>query len=284
MEGDDRVSRDRDRYARIPGRSWRTAPLSALSLEAAGLLWRAWAYCADQMTDGVVPEHELPSLAKGRATKRIVEELLERGIWERTDGGYRDTVFAAENITRAEWEHRKAGARDRQDKSRRKRREGDASVTRDNDGDPLTQDAGRRTQDSLGSESDAGARAAPRDPADPMRELLLDGFGRRWSAALGEGAWDRSGVHEDHIGRVLRVVRQRPGPEGELERGLDAYFAHCAKAGIRPELGWQLSRDFGSWCARSSLPAGQASSREHRRSLLKELAGRPIPGTEEGAP
>jgi hypothetical protein len=288
------VSWDRDRYARIPGRSWRTAPLSALSLPAAGLLLRAWAYCADQMTDGLIPDHELVSLAKGKPPKDAIAELVRHGVWERTESGYRDRVFAENNISKAQWEERKADARDRQEKSRRTRKAPPAPVTllvtRDVTSDPQTQDARRKTQDALGSASDAGARATPpslrssTESRDPLRDALVEGFSRRWETLLGEGAWDATGIREDHVERVLRVVRQRQGPEGELERGLDAYFAHCAASKVRPELGWMLSRDFGAWCARSSLPAGQASSRDHRRSLLRDLAERPIASPEEPAP
>ena len=54
----------------MPGRAWRTDPYSGLSLEAYGLLMRAWSYFADSMTDGFLPAHELPALAKGRPTKK----------------------------------------------------------------------------------------------------------------------------------------------------------------------------------------------------------------------
>lgn len=298
-------SRDLGRYACLPGDAWRTAPLSGLSLEAFGLVMRCWAFFSDQQTDGYLPQHELVAVAKGAVRRSLIAELLESGVWVEEPRGYRCTVYLSANISREEWELKKAKDADRKERSRREAKsrerdrevmssDGPQSVTRDSrvtsrgeaaesDRDPQTpghQDT--RTPRSAGSASDAGARPTPgslRDSDREMRAALLDGFGRRWAAALGEGQWSQT-ANPAQIALVLDAVRTRVGPEGELERGLDGYFAHCAATKTRPEFGWLLSRDFGRWIAASSLPAGESSGRTRRLDRLKRLAEAPIPSPE----
>lgn len=135
-------TRQKDRYARLPGRAWRTAPLSGLSLAAFGLFSRAWSYMADGMSDGVLPAHELAALAKGPVPKKALEELLAT-VWERVEGGYRCRLYLIENISRQGWEEAKADQNERKARSRARHPTGHGSVTRDTTGDSQTQDTGR---------------------------------------------------------------------------------------------------------------------------------------------
>lgn len=284
--------RDRDRYAKVPGRLWREPDLSGLSLGARGLLLWSWSHFADAMSDGFIPEGMLPSIAGGPFKKEL-GELLAAGVWEKAEHpsgkpGYRCAWYLRSNITREEWEAKKVATVTKVTKHRRG--PGNPAVTgysagteRPETGIPQTQDARRKTQE--GAESASEARAPDprslRDPdpdpePDPLRVALLDGFARRWEAALSEGPWPRHAVREQLVELVLDAVRGRSGPAGELERGLDAYFGHCAQTQVRPEFGWTLARDFGRWCSSSSLPAGAASDRAKRVARLQQLASAPI--------
>lgn len=156
----------RQRYARLMGDFWRHPRTANLSPVAAGILCRAWSYCADQMTDGEVPRFIVAAFFGGNPDEAVVRELVEAGLWEEASAGYRMRDWAERNITKAAWEERKAKARDRVQRYRereaangnasrnalheplptRYERHGNASgnghVTH-----PETHDEGRRTKD-----------------------------------------------------------------------------------------------------------------------------------------
>ncbi len=258
----------KDRYARVPARLWRDPELAGLSLGARGLFLWCWSYFADAMSDGVIPAAAVVQVAGAKHGKELAE-LLARDVWERVEGGYRCTWYlrGKANMTRAEWEEQKAGTKKRVAEHRATRdiERGNDSVTRY----PQTQDTGRRTPDRAESASDARADESSGSPA--FRESLLDGFGRRIESALGEGRWQRETASEKMILFVLGAVASATDVEGDLERGLDAYFAYCAEHRVRPEFGWTLARDFGKWLGRTSLPA-DGSSRSARLAQVQRLA------------
>jgi hypothetical protein len=249
---------------------------------------RAWSYSADQATDGVIPAHVLPGLAHGPPPKRVIAELLQVGVWEAVDDGYRCTLYLEANISREEWEAKKAGQRVRTKRHRDNKDEAAVTdeVTRyiEPPGTPVTQPVTRypqtpghqdtRTPRSAGSASDARAPDPGGGPPSPdLGEALLDGFGRRWERALEEGPWPRT-ASPQCIASVLRVVGSREDPLGSIERGLDAYFADALRVGTRPEFGWRLARDFGAWIGASSLPVG--SSRKSRLEAAQRVAARTL--------
>lgn len=258
--------RPKDRYACIPGRLWRDPGLVGLSLAARGLLFSSWSYAADAMSDGVVTDATLAQLApEKRAREAAVRELVGTGVWERLEAGVRCTWYLGHNISRDAWEETKAAKAAATAASRERQKPAGSSLVT---GYSQTQDAGRRTQD--GAESASDARARPPEAAPSLREELLDGFGRRWESTLGEGRWPRT-ASDACVDAVLDAVHEREDPEGELERGLDAYFAYCADQQLRPEFGWTLARDFGKWLVRATLPAGAPSISE-RRERVRRLA------------
>src|SRR5690606_11718817 len=103
----------RQRYARLMGDFWRHPRTANLSTVAAGILCRAWSYCADQMTDGEVPRFIVAAFFGGNPDEAVVRELVEAGLWEEASAGYRMRDWAERNITKAAWEERKAKARER---------------------------------------------------------------------------------------------------------------------------------------------------------------------------
>lgn len=73
--------------------------------EAAGVYARALAHCSSQLTDGFVPEKVAGLIADGR--RKPITALLEAGLWERDDGGYRIADYLDYNPSRAVVEARR---------------------------------------------------------------------------------------------------------------------------------------------------------------------------------
>ncbi len=57
-----------------------------ISLSALGLWVKCGSYCADMLTDGFVPDNFVKLV---RNSLRLAQELVNSGLWERTEGGYR---------------------------------------------------------------------------------------------------------------------------------------------------------------------------------------------------
>ncbi len=101
-------------------------------LAAVGLYAMAGAYCADQLTDGFVPDWFVRQFANGSRTVRVLvaEGLLTRRAGEGGVNGYQFVEFP-ESLTRAANEERKRKWRD----DKRKRKSGnDFSVVRSTGG------------------------------------------------------------------------------------------------------------------------------------------------------
>ncbi|MEV1245153.1 hypothetical protein [Nonomuraea sp. NPDC049750] len=59
---------------------------TAASLSAVGLWAVAGSWSAKHLTDGFVPDHQIPSLSRGQI--ELAKELVRAGLWRRTKGGY----------------------------------------------------------------------------------------------------------------------------------------------------------------------------------------------------
>jgi hypothetical protein len=59
---------------------------TAASLTAIGLWAVAGSWSANHLTDGFVPDHQIPSLSRGQV--ELAAELVRAGLWRRTKGGY----------------------------------------------------------------------------------------------------------------------------------------------------------------------------------------------------
>lgn len=92
------------------------AKLKAAQLDGIGLHFMATSWCADEETDGFVPEHMLPTLAPGYSTDRIRKLVLrmttvqpgqERPLWHREEGGYRLNDYLVYNPCHADLDQRR---------------------------------------------------------------------------------------------------------------------------------------------------------------------------------
>jgi hypothetical protein len=87
-------------------------------LACAGLYWIAISFCNRHLTDGFVPEDRMIRLADKprREALRLASRLVDAGLWEAAEGGYRIHDFLEEgrNKSREQVEEERAGARRRQ--------------------------------------------------------------------------------------------------------------------------------------------------------------------------
>jgi hypothetical protein len=60
---------------------------AATSLAAIGLWTVSGSWSSDHLQDGVVPDHMIPSLARGQM--ELADELVRTGLWRRIRGGYK---------------------------------------------------------------------------------------------------------------------------------------------------------------------------------------------------
>jgi hypothetical protein len=91
-------------YARVYASAKDHPRYMRAGLEANGLMLRALAYCADHLTDGLVPESWL--VAQGG--RRPVKALLDAGLLTRGPDGYRIRDFLDANQSREEVQGRRA--------------------------------------------------------------------------------------------------------------------------------------------------------------------------------
>jgi hypothetical protein len=74
-------------------------------LPAVGLYCMALTWCADQLTDGFIPEHQVERLTGSVRRLKVtvellVEALVEAGLWEVVEGGYQIHDYLAYNLDR----------------------------------------------------------------------------------------------------------------------------------------------------------------------------------------
>ena len=71
-------------YARLMGGFWRNEKVEKVSLEACGLLVKAWSYSADKGTNGKIPLAILKAWA-GKRFNRLFRELISAGFFSDSD-------------------------------------------------------------------------------------------------------------------------------------------------------------------------------------------------------
>jgi len=97
---------------------------------ACGLWVRAGSWCMQQLTDGFVPDHALPTLG----TAKEADRLVDAGLWERGVNGYMFHEWDVRQPSREQVETDRAEAAKRQREARerrareRSRRDGEAGA------------------------------------------------------------------------------------------------------------------------------------------------------------
>src|SRR6188768_753677 len=88
---------------------------------AMGLWCRAGSLCAQQLTDGFIPDHMIATLG----TKAQAERLVKVGLWDCAEGGYRFHEWDERQPSKASVEAERAAAAERM-RLRRAQRKGTA--------------------------------------------------------------------------------------------------------------------------------------------------------------
>lgn len=101
---------------------WLSTPLRARGLWVTGL-----SYCMDQLTDGYVPAHVLPTLG---GTPKDAATLVDRGLWEATLGGWMYHDWLDYQPSRDSVLAERANAAERQRRAREKAKEAREAKTK----------------------------------------------------------------------------------------------------------------------------------------------------------
>lgn len=106
------------RYAKLMGDAWRNPKLACLGNQAFRLYINCISYCADNLTDGIVPAHVMPALVPGALQPALpVEELaVKHGLLLEVDGGYQVCNFLEHNVSREDIEKHSQMQRDKANK------------------------------------------------------------------------------------------------------------------------------------------------------------------------
>src|SRR4051812_35973880 len=92
---------------------------------AIGLWARAGSLCAQQLTDGFVPDHMVAAMGTLAQAKRLVEV----GLWDRVEGGYSFHGWAERQPSKAHVEAERAAAAERMRAARERKRQATRSTS-----------------------------------------------------------------------------------------------------------------------------------------------------------
>lgn len=169
---------------------------------AIGLWTRAGSWCAQQLSDGMVPEHMLAALGGTAASAR---KLVDVGLWEPVEEGYRFVEWKGVQPTRREIEQGRAGARARMRRARRSARRSTADRTDlDDEESPAVAEPTEPTQ----LDDD-------RSPGDSREGARQNGAAAASDSALPEsGAPSSEDVRPngDRTSEAVRSTHTRPSP------------------------------------------------------------------------
>lgn len=221
-------------YAQIDTEALTHPKVLGLS-DAAFRVWVAsLAYCQRHLTDGALPEACLVALGV-RVVPKMVEELLGRRLWDRTDDGYQVHDYLQWNTSRAVVEQKRAEARGRMARAR----------------------AHREARSPVGSHERSHERS--REQGGERSQNVPYAYSvQRSEDSSGEGEREREGPpapgHQQHAfcGRRFCVprwldaeFRSGLGPEALEQYDLDAWYAslddemHVTGAPLLPDpKGW----------------------------------------------
>jgi hypothetical protein len=126
---------------------------------AIGLWARAGSLCAQQLTDGFVPDHMVSALGTVAQAKRLVES----GLWRRVEGGYRFHDWGERQPSKASVEAERAAAQDRM-RAYRAKKKGVAHEASSQVSEPRAGDVQANERRTNGEVRDVFADPSPTQP------------------------------------------------------------------------------------------------------------------------
>lgn len=142
---------------------------------AMGLWVRAGSICAQQLTDGFVPDHMVSALG----TTAQAKKLAEVGLWDRVQGGYRFHEWGDRQPSKADVEAERAAAKDRMRQARARKRAAaqesspQVSAPRSPDVRENTDRTNGEVREMFGNPDPARPDPSRPDPTTSPRELTL---------------------------------------------------------------------------------------------------------------
>jgi hypothetical protein len=142
---------------------------------AMGLWVRAGSICAQQLTDGFIPEH----MALALGTKAQAEKLVTVGLWDHAQGGYRFHGWAERQPSKVDVEAERAAAKERMRLARERKRKAaqeaspQASDMRSEDVRPNTARTNGEVRRSFGNPDPTRPDPSRPDLLNTSRELAL---------------------------------------------------------------------------------------------------------------
>lgn len=111
-------------WFKVDDKFWSHPKTIMLGLDAVGLWTMAGTWCAGHLTDGVIPATILQRISPERPakTKRLAEELVAAGLWVVDGDNYRFHQWLDHQPSREKVEAERAAGRERQERSRTRRR------------------------------------------------------------------------------------------------------------------------------------------------------------------
>jgi hypothetical protein len=187
-------------------------------------LWTlAGSWCAKHEKDGFVPEQTVRRLG---GLKHEAEALVECGLWERVDGGYRYHGWAERNPLKADLEAKREQTRKRvSDWRTNKAVRVCNSVTREYANAAVTPPPSQTLPDPSQTQERESAREDAEARFKTVRSLVRVGFSRRWQEARQPGTWPLATSPD--VDAVASWVLSVEGhePEAVVEQLLNAFFA-----------------------------------------------------------
>lgn len=267
-------------YARVMGTFWRHPRTCGLTLQARGLWVSMLSWCADQLSDGAVPDSALLLIAGGVPPKRHVDELAAVGLLERDDAAkaWRLREWSDHNITREKYEKEKERARNGMARAR--------DVTRNIDvtADPVTankavsyrppsdqdQDQDQEQDQSLTSVSDIQTRARPVPTLvdtrriETARRAVQAGYQTRRLSVPGRVATNAPS-HDD----ACKLAGLGALPPDDLVATIDGFFGDEAMRAKGYPVAYLLTNP-NQW-GRSALDAARDDGHSRERPAVQEI-------------
>lgn len=163
--------------------------------DAAFSLWvRAGSYSAAKLTDGFIAEDVLATVL--RSSEDVAEELVRRGLWKRSRGGYRFHQWGHRNLEKSRVEADREADRKRKERQRKKRK---PQVDTDNVTVDVREDSGGRPADVTPASVSVSVSESVSSPVTPPGHSHL--------TVLGDGR--DTGDSSDTISAAVELAAQR---------------------------------------------------------------------------
>jgi hypothetical protein len=108
----------------VDDKFWSHPKTIGISLSAVGVWTLAGSWCSAHLTDGYIPEDALLMVCRNKATRRPIQELLDRNLWTVAGDGFQFVDWMQWQRSKTEIQAKRAATRARQEAYRERKRQG----------------------------------------------------------------------------------------------------------------------------------------------------------------